>query len=318
MVQRCMEKRCLDENVFLLALPVFIDSSHTDVYGKNLIEPVQITLSIFNRKCRRKFNFWRPLGFINNLSTQKLYEQVGSETLDKATKLRDYHKILGVIFQSLKNVQEMGGFHFDLKYRQKTYHLLMKPILGPMIGDNQGQDKLVARYQSFGKTSKFCRYCDISVNNSDSTSCPFQYTKQSQIIKLLQITDVKQSTRAINEISYHYVPNNVFHTLDMGGDPRGIHGICPAEILHTLRLGIFQYSVRCLIDEYLYKTFKKKLDILATKTSKLCAHQSDRDVPRTMFKSGVCALTKITGSETSVVVLLIIMCMICIEGRQFF
>ena len=141
----------------------------------------------------------------------------------------------------------------------------MKPIIGPIIGDNEGQDKLVARYQTYSKCNRLCRCCDISFQNSDNTSFPFVYTKQSDIMNLLQKCDMKESTAALNQISYHYVPNNVFHTLDMGGDPRGIHGICPAEVLHTLRLGIFKYAVQCLVIENLHLRFQKCLDVMVKK-----------------------------------------------------
>ena len=64
------KRRCTHENDFLLVLLIFIDSSNTDALSKLKIEPVQFTLSIFNRDCRRNFMFWCPLGFINDLSSQ--------------------------------------------------------------------------------------------------------------------------------------------------------------------------------------------------------------------------------------------------------
>ena len=94
-------RRCLDDNDFLLAIPIFIDSSNTDVLGKNKIEPVQFTLSIFKRECRRNFLFWRPLGFINDLSPHKLDPMVVSDgeavshpKQSSASNLRNYHRIV--------------------------------------------------------------------------------------------------------------------------------------------------------------------------------------------------------------------------------
>ena len=113
---------------------VFIDSSHTDVYGKNKIEPVQFTLSIFKRECQRNFNFCHPLGFINDLSYTKLFTHVRKNgvivnhgKVDAPTNTRDYHRILSVIFKSLKDVQDMGGFHFRLYYKHKFHDMIMKP-----------------------------------------------------------------------------------------------------------------------------------------------------------------------------------------------
>lgn len=62
------------------------------------------------------------------------------------------------------------------------------------------------------------------------------------------ISDVKEATSQLNAISYHYVPNNAFHQLDLGGDPHGIHGICPDEVLHTLILGMFRYATTKNLD----------------------------------------------------------------------
>lgn len=319
------KRRCTHENDFLLALPIFIDSSNTDVLGKNKIEPVQFTLSMFNRDCRRNFMFWRPLGFINDLTSHKLEEMIVNDSiavsqkkLDSASNLRDYHRILSAIFESVKIVQEMGGFHFNLYYQNRFHQMVMKPVIGPIIGDNEGQDKLVARFQTFGKCKRLCRYCDISFENSDDPSFPFEYIEQNDIVKLLHIQDEKESTSALKEISYHYVPNNVFHTLDMGGDPRGIHGICPAEVLHTLRLGIFKYAVQCLIQEELYDSKQKLFDSLVKKISISCSHQSDRDVPRTNFQTGISSFTKITGNECSGVVLVVTMCLLCTDGKAIF
>ena len=317
------KRRCTNENDFLLAIPIFIDSSNTDVFGKLKIEPVQFTLSIFNRECRRSFMFWRTLGFINDLSPHKLDQMVVDDgeavkypKPTPASNLHDYHRILSAIFESVKQVQDMGGFHFRLVYQNRVHEMVMKPVIGPIIGDNEGQDKLVARYQTYGKCNRLCHYCDISFENSDDPSYPYDYLKQEDIIELHKISNPKDAKFALNQISYHYVPNNVFHTLDLGGDPRGIHGICPAEVLHTLRLGIFKYAVTCLFDqELLVPTAKTKFDTLVKKMSTACHHQSDRDVPRTNFQSGVSSFSKITGNECSGVVLIVTMCMLCTEGR---
>ena len=52
---------------FVLALYLFIDKTFTDVYGRLNFEPVQFTLSMFNRKTRNRYHAWRPMGYINDL-----------------------------------------------------------------------------------------------------------------------------------------------------------------------------------------------------------------------------------------------------------
>lgn len=175
----------LIKEISLLALPVFIDYSNTDVLGKIKIEPVQLTLSIFKHNFQRNFHFWRTLGLISDLSSQKLHENIGSDgdtinhpQSDASSNLRDYHRVMCPIFQSLKCVQKKGGFKFELYYKGSVHELVMKPVLGPIIGDNEGQDKLVACYQTYGKCNRLCRYCDLSFEDYDNPSCLYSYIKQ--------------------------------------------------------------------------------------------------------------------------------------------
>ena len=54
-----------------VALIVLGDKSHTDLHGSLALTPVIFTLSLFNRAARNNTNFWRPFGYIPNLSAQK-------------------------------------------------------------------------------------------------------------------------------------------------------------------------------------------------------------------------------------------------------
>lgn len=47
-----------------------------------------------------------------------------------------------------------------------------------------------------------------------------------------------------------------------------------------------------------------------------CSHQSDRDVPRTMFRNGVSSFTMITGNACSSVLIVVTMCLICENGKE--
>ena len=47
-----------------------IDKTHTDWKGKLCLEPVQFSLSIFDKEVRkRNSNCWRCLGYINDMET---------------------------------------------------------------------------------------------------------------------------------------------------------------------------------------------------------------------------------------------------------
>ena len=81
-----------------------------------------------------------------------------------------------------------------------------------------------------------------------------------------------------------------------GGDERGLHGLCPAEILHCVRLGLFKMAVTCFYN-YLQPRHRSELDKVVTILKNQFKHQSERCVPRTSFKFLISDLTKITASE---------------------
>jgi hypothetical protein len=54
-----------------VGLIVFGDKSHTDLHGALALTPIIFTLTMFNHASRNNTNFWRPLGYIQNLSYAK-------------------------------------------------------------------------------------------------------------------------------------------------------------------------------------------------------------------------------------------------------
>ena len=179
---------------------------------------------------------------------------------------------------------------YHLKYKNKTHVLRMIPIIGPIIDDHEGHDKLVSRYNTWGKCQNLCRYCDVPFESVDNPFVTGKYTKQKVIVKL-HTGNEKLARKKLGNIYHHYVPHNAFYGLDMGGDTRGIHGICPAEILHTVRLGIFKYAVKYVIEDNKSSLFKTQLNAFSQQVALACSHQSDRDVPRTQFISGISSLS---------------------------
>ena len=121
---------------------------------------------------------------------------------------------------------------------------------------------------------------------------------------------------------------NATHSLEFCDNIRGIHGACPAEVLHVLQHGIFNYAVNQFMD--LKKMLKNPsiynitdtnniIDIgnvestnkffvgeNGTEFEKICSiygellqHQSDRNLPRTKIFSNYLTEKKKTGQEMS-------------------
>ena len=305
-------QKCKSKGDSLLAIYLFIDKTFTDVYGRLNFEPVQFTLSMFNRKTRNQYHSWRPLGYITDFKNVEYEEDEVTEqnAIDDMPKLktsevniRDYHRILSIILEDFKNIQKKGKIQYILNYNNKEYEMNFIPVLGPIIGDTCGHDMLVGRYSGRTNVTRLCRYCDCHYDSSDNPDLTYEYTLASDIQKLY-VPKSRESKFQLNAISYHYV-KNVFHSIDCGTDPRGINGLCPVEILHCMRLGILKIAVECFTD-LLTQSHIDKLDNLLSVLSKQFRHQSYRKVPKTSFSGSIMNLKRKTADEWTGIMLLIV------------
>ena len=116
-----------------IALVLFGDKSHTDLHGLLSIEPVTFTLSMFNRSARNLPQFWRPLGYISNLSAGK-----GEVNRMSATdKVQNKHNCLSKVLKSLVDVVKCGGIRTTVLGRE----VHMKIWIHYIIGDTEGNNK---------------------------------------------------------------------------------------------------------------------------------------------------------------------------------
>ena len=303
--------KCEKTGDIVLALYLFIDKTFTDVYGRLNFEPVQFTLSIFNRQTRNKYHAWRPIGYINDLKTIHHDDEEPEETTinnglpklkDSEVNIRDYHCILDVILSDLRKLQNSGSIKFQLKYRGNIYKLNLIPVLGPIIGDTSGHDALVGRYSGRTNVNRICRYCDCHYLQSDDPDVDYEYTNQEDIQRMY-VPSCPDSKKNLNAISYHYV-RNALHYVDCGIDSRGIHGLCPVELLHCIRLGIFKIAAECFAD-LLTPNQLSDMDKLLHAVSKQFQHQSYRLMPNTSFTGSIMNLKRKTADEWTGILLLI-------------
>jgi hypothetical protein len=119
----------------------------------------------------------------------------------------------------------------------------------------------------------------------------------------------------LTAISQHHVCNEFYNPkLNIGLNPRGIHGMTPGEPLHVVHLGLFKYGMEgffiCLDGmNPKSKTPCKimiQLDSMARKIGRFLSHQSDRGLPQTYFPFGVTGGTKLLGREYHGVLLVIL------------
>jgi len=110
----------------------------------------------------------------------------------------------------------------------------------------------------------------------------------------------------LKNLSQHHV-NNAFHAFRFGAHSEcGIHGACLSDLLHFLLLGLFPRFKEEFF-EHVGPTSQaaKNINNLVKVCGRLCARQSDRDMPKTNFARGLLKGGKIMGKEYSGVLLLL-------------
>ncbi len=121
-----------------VALIVFGDKSHTDVHGTLSLTPIIFTLTLFNRSACNNTRFWRPIGYIPNLSHEK---GVSDRRVTK-DKIQDKHTCISYILQLLYKISNEGGF--DLAVLRHNVHV--KVWIHYFVGDMEGNNKWLGQY----------------------------------------------------------------------------------------------------------------------------------------------------------------------------
>jgi hypothetical protein len=166
----------------LVAIPLYIDGAVTGQFDKLQVTALKMSIGLLNRKARDKEYAWRNLGFVTNYAKEdhngkKMFVESGhiaahemyvSSTSDEDDvqvdeeddKLADYHAILSVLLQSLKELIA-DGMVVDIHYKGKLYRACQLVFFVPFVKcDGDEADKLCASFRSrTQKVQQLCRYC---------------------------------------------------------------------------------------------------------------------------------------------------------------
>jgi hypothetical protein len=223
----------------------FIDKTHTDNNQRLCIEQVRLTLGIFKRKVRNLSRAWRSIGYITDQA------HIENLSTDKTAKMQDYQYMLEIILESYKKAQQ-NSIAWQLNVRgtlQKVSFLI--PTLF-IIGDTDGHDKLVGKFATRNANVKrLCRYCDCPFHETDNPFYRHTLTKADFIAK--KIRDGKSED--LQNMSMHCV-RNAWVDVQFCDVQRGIFGATPAESMHCLQQGLYQYIITRLFEQK--KVLKKK------------------------------------------------------------
>ena len=149
--------------------------------------------------------------------------------------------------------------------------------------------------------------CDVDSKNLDNEKYNFQYLKFCDMHQIAMQGTLEQQV----QYSQHAVCN-AFHTVNFGGQDYGLLFATPPDILHVVRKGIVEWSVKTVLD-YLTDKTKEKLDDLAIKFKNKHWQKHKQTFPKISFASGFTNLSNIKAAEW--VGILYFMCILVQEEK---
>jgi hypothetical protein len=330
------------ERQILVALPLYIDGAVTGQFDKLQVTALKMTIGLLNRRARDKEYAWRNLGFVTNYTKEdthgrKMFVESGHVSAleryhnasddddfgeeekdlegerDAVDKAADYHEILSVLLQSVKDLI-LDGMVVDINFKGKIYRNCELVFFVPFVKcDGDEGDKLSLSYRSRGAhVQQLCRYCQCPTAQTDDPHANFPYKTEPMMKKLFEEKNVER-LRKMSQIC----ARNAFHGLRFGlHNNRGIHGACPWELLHAILLGIFKYVRDCFFEQVGQTSgTAQELNSLAQEVGNLLTRQSDRNKPRTKFAKGILK-GKLMAKEYTGVLLVMAAMLQCQKGRE--
>ena len=277
---------CKKPDDFLCPLIFFIDGTQIDRLDKIEALPVSFTLSLFKRQLRTHYYAWRPLGYI----TKEKQSRSQSQQKDKGSSTKDFHNALDIILNSLVECQKHGGIRCVFPFPDAPKAVTIKVPIAFIIGDCKELDRLCCRYGSHS-TEYLTRDCNVRFEDGDNPNIHCQPIMLQHMKNLLEAGDIQ----GLWDLSFHYV-QNCFFKVCFGGNPWGIYGSCPAEMLHVLQEGLLKYMLAAFFLLFSNEG-KANIDVLVGWITEMAMHQSLRGMPRMSFPYGLSGCSKLTGDD---------------------
>ena len=286
-------KYCQDDNDMPVGLIIFADKSHTDLHGSLSLTPFIFTLTLFNRACRNNAKFWRPLGYIPNLSH-------GKGTSDKTAtvdKIQDEHDCVSLILKSLKKINRNNGF--DCKVLGKSVRV--KVWIHFFIGDTEGNNKMLGQYpgnkEGVKRPYRDCN-CTYDMLSHTNPKCTYRTLDDLVIAKRRKREDDDGGKEYYKSISTYDIRNSLLDTnLPLSDSIHGPYKMFPPELLHTSGSGLIMYIFESLRFQIGGGQDREIIDQLHVQISNCIKRQSERDFPRGSMRNGLIDGSKCQSSE---------------------
>jgi len=321
-------------NQIVLPVPLYLDAANTGQMKNMPVNALKMTLGIFTRKYRELDYAWRVLGHVHSVSknqakAKKIFrkskhidanlqaDEDGPDTnpyKDGAGSSKDLHKMLDVILESFREVQEKG-FMWDLRYRGSTYSVEFVPFVIFIKCDTQEGDMLCGSYTNRTKHVKqLCRYCLCPNDQTDNPQAKFGF----KTVPMVKAYSDAEDLVALQAISQHCI-ENAFHKIRFSpANNRGVHGGTASEMLHAVLLGIFP-TLRDVLFESQNIGDKSQMSVdfqgMAMLYGQLCGRQSERNLPKCSFNSGI-REGKLNAKEYRGILLVMAAVFRSVEGRK--
>ena len=284
-------KLCSGDRDVLLPIILFIDKTHTDVKGNKTLEPVCMTLGIFKREVRNTHKAWTVIGYIPN----KLVYKAAKQAVDRFS---DFHVMLEHILKPLKDLLSGPGFRWVFDFAGKKYDSVVKGYLAFVCGDHEGQDKIAGHYLNRTEVKRICRYCDVTLDESDDPYFDFTLTKQSHIDDCI----ANKRRSVLKELSYYCLNRPRALTGIECGEPDSANAVgylLPSDILHSNQHGLMDYAKSSLVDSK-RQTNKARKQALQRSRAQYQLQAADRQTKRRRTGNRSVASTATAGNDLAV------------------
>jgi len=276
-----------------VGLVIFGDKSHTDLHGALALTPIIFTLTLFNRSSRNNTKFWRPLGYIPNLS----YGKNKADKTETKNKIQDEHKCLSVIFESIRNINRSGGFKASVMDRDVN----IKVWIHFFIGDTEGNNKWLGHYpgskRQVHRPYRDCK-CDFNELSNSNPTCVYTTLEEMRDAKRLKRDNEKDGLIQLKEMSRYDIKNALTEKyMPLSDMVHGPYFMMPPKTLHTSGSGIIKNIFESLQLQIGGGRVRDDIDRLHVRVYMCIKRQSERDFPRGSLRNGIIDSTKCQSEE---------------------